>query len=91
MADTIPGGWSGFDFTLSPESKEAFDQAMEGFVGVQYTPVAVATQVVAGLNYCFICEGQVVYPGATETAYKVYIYAPLQGKPVITAIERILP
>ena len=90
MTETILGGWSTFDFNLSDESKNVLKKATDG-LGVNYTPVAVATQVVAGLNYCFICEGQVVYPGTPENAYKVYIHAPLHGDPQLTAIERILP
>ena len=91
MADANFGQWTGFDFTISPEAQKVFKEAMEHIVGVKYTPVAVATQVVAGMNYCFICEGQVVYPGSPETAFKIYIYVPPQEKPQIVAIERILP
>jgi hypothetical protein len=93
MADTgqMVGAWSSFSFTITPEAKKVFDQAFKGFVGVKYTPLAFATQVVAGLNYCFLCQGQVVSPGNPEFAALVYIYAPPGGDPHITGITRISP
>ena len=91
MTDIMPGGWSGFDFSISKEAMDVFNKALTGFTGVKYTPYAVATQVVSGKNYCFICEGKIVYPGAVSTAYQLYIYAPLQGSPHITQIVEIKP
>lgn len=91
MSNAIVGGWTAFDFTLSAEAKHVFSQAMEGFVGVKYTPLAVATQVVAGTNYCFLCEGKGAYPDAPELAAKVYIYQPLKGMPHVSEISQIKP
>ena len=85
------GGWSDFNFTVSPEARKVFDQTMKHLVGVKYTALAFATQVVSGLNYCFLCEGQVVTPGQPEFAALIYVYAPLKGDPHITRIERINP
>ena len=96
MAEMIAGGWTEFDFDISDEAKQVFDQAFEGFSGVVYTPLAVATQVVQGVNYCFLCKGEIVYPGMPQFAAKVYIFEPLKsdtpdGKPHITEIERVRP
>jgi hypothetical protein len=94
MSETsgLPGGWGDFSFTITPEAKNVFDQALKGLTGVKYTPLAFATQVVAGLNYCFLCEGQVVYPGNPEFAALIYVYAPHSGgDPHITGIKRINP
>lgn len=93
MAGTgsMAGGWSSFSFTITPEAKKVFEQALKGLVGVRYTPLAFATQVVAGLNYCFLCEGQVVSPENPEFAALIYIYAPPGGDPHITGITRINP
>lgn len=91
MSATIPGGWTAFNFTLTREAMAVFEKALEGFVGVKYTPLAFATQVVAGTNYCYLCKGVVVYPDAPELAVKLYVYAPLEGAPHITHIERIEP
>lgn len=87
----LAGGWSGFSFTITTEAKEVFDRALKGFVGVKYTPLAFATQVVAGLNYCFVCRAQVAAPGTTEYLALVNIYAPPGGDPHITGIRRINP
>lgn len=92
MAEQTLGGWSGFDFTVSAEADKVFTAALEGFTGVQYTPLAVATQVVAGTNYCFLCQGEVVVPSQPQIAALVYIYQPLAGQPPhITEISRITP
>ena len=88
---SMAGGWSGFSFKITPEAQKVFDQALKGFVGVKYTPLAFATQVVAGLNYCFLCKAQVVAPGTSEYAALVNIYAPPGGDPHITGIRRITP
>ena len=87
----VPGGWTAFSFTITDSAKKVFDTALKGWLGVGYTPLAFATQVVAGTNYCFLCKGHVVYPNAPEFAAKVYIYQPLQGDPHITEISQIIP
>ena len=91
MSTPVPGGWTHFNFNISHEARKVFETALHGFVGVGYKPLAVATQVVAGTNYCFLCEATVVYPGATPYAAKVYIYQPLQGAPHITQIVQDMP
>lgn len=84
----IPGGWFGFH-DVSREEKMVFDAAMEGFVGVKYDPMQVATQVVAGMNYCYLCKATIVIPEATTYPALVRIYQPLAGKPHITSITPI--
>jgi hypothetical protein len=91
MSRTLVGAWGSFSFTITPEAKNVFDQALKGLTGVQYTPLAFAVQVVSGLNYCFLCEGKVIYPGAPELAALIYVYAPFDGKPHITDITQINP
>ncbi len=92
MSHRLYGAWGGLSFTITPEARTVFDQALDGLVGVQYTPLAFAIQVVAGLNYCFLCEGKVVVPDQPEIAALIYIYAPFDGsKPHITGITRINP
>ena len=84
------GGWTpaeGADMT--EDAQAAFDKAMEGFVGVNYVPVALlATQLVSGMNYCILCEATVVYPDARPYYALVYVYRDTQGK---AEISRILP
>lgn len=88
---TMPGGWTHFDFTLSTKAKEIFRDALKGFVGVHYTPLAAATQVVAGTNWCYLAKGTLPGPSAFEDAYLLYIFEPLEGPPHLTEITRIKP
>jgi hypothetical protein len=90
---TVPGGWSDFNFTITPEAKGVFDQVTTHLLGVKYTALAFATQVVNGLNYCFLCEGEVVAPGQPEFAALIYVYVPSgeRPQPHITHITRINP
>ena len=85
----LAGGWSEYSCDISPEALKAFEEAMSGFVGVGYSPVAVAQQVVAGMNYNFFCNARVVVPNAPNGAALVSIYQPLEGKAGITHIERL--
>ncbi|MEM1204163.1 MAG: hypothetical protein AAGN66_13115 [Acidobacteriota bacterium] len=92
MTQNVVGGWTGFGSKIDAEAKKAFDQALEGLVGASYKPLAVATQVVAGLNYCFLCQGTLVTPGQQEFAAKVYVFKPLGGEPArVENIERVDP
>lgn len=70
------GGWTEFR-PLTPEDKEVFDKAMEGLDGVGYKPTEVATQVVAGTNYCFYCEATIVCKEPVKYKATVYIFRPL--------------
>ncbi|HEX2686326.1 MAG TPA: hypothetical protein VHN14_06895 [Kofleriaceae bacterium] len=79
MSSIQPGSWSDFTFSIPHDARKVFDAAMHGLVGVDYKPIAVATQVVAGTNYCFLCEATPIYPSATPYAAKVYLYQPLHG------------
>lgn len=90
MSNMVAGGWTDFDFNITPEAKEVFDSAVK-LMGVGYTPLAFATQVVSGKNYCFLTKGKVVYPDAPDFVALIYIYVPLQGPAHITRMKRIEP
>jgi hypothetical protein len=87
----LVGNWSHFDFTLTPQAKDAFETAMQPLFGARYTPLAFASQVVAGTNYCFLCDVQYATPFPDENAVKVYIYQPSDGKPHHYRIVPISP
>lgn len=89
MNNQILGGWTPFESKIDPEEREVFSEAMKGFVGVEYTPVAVATQVVQGTNYNFFCNAKVAYPNSPNYAAMVTIYRPLEGNPHITEIRKV--
>ena len=77
------GGWNIVPHEaeeLPENAQAAFDKATEDLDGAEYTPVALmATQVVAGMNYCILCQITPVVPDAEPTWALVYIYADLQG------------
>ena len=83
VPDTLLGGWeiASHDAEELPEdAQEAFDKAKGKLPDGEYTPVSLlATQLVAGTNYCILCQ---VTPADTASEQKwtlVYIYADLQG------------
>ena len=78
----VLGGWSTPDSPeISPELQELFDKATEGLLGVNYTPVAlIGTQLVSGMNYCFLCEAKAVIPDAVPYYVNVTVYKDLEGK-----------
>ena len=78
---TLMGGWTDAE---TPEVDEdlqaAFDKANSVLAGGQYTPRAlVATQVVAGTNYCTLCEMTATVPDAAPQYCIAVLYADLDG------------
>ncbi|WP_298904297.1 hypothetical protein [uncultured Psychroserpens sp.] len=85
----LVGAYSPYSCTISKEATSAFNEALDGLLGVTYTPVAVSEQLVAGTNYKFFCntEAAVRYP--INGSAIVSIYQPLDGKAHITSIQNI--
>lgn len=92
-AGTLTGGWESAAAEagkLPEEAQAAFDKAMEGLVGASYTPVALlSTQLVAGKNYCILCQISPVVPNPVPTWALVYIYADLEGNARITNVYEL--
>ena len=91
IAASLPGGWAVTeDSTITPEAEAVFDKAMEDLEGTEYEPLdLLATQVVAGKNYCFLCRtAQAIPDSAPEYAF-VYIYENLQGNTEILDVQEI--
>lgn len=84
-----PGAWTTFTKDISDREYNIFKQATQNLDGVEYTPIAVATQVVGGINHKFLCNGKIVYPNTPEIAVMITIYEPLEGPAHITEIKRI--
>lgn len=57
----LVGGWTAYH-KLTAKDQAVFDAALKGFVGGQYKPFEVSTQVVAGTNYRFKCKSTVPLP-----------------------------
>lgn len=91
LAGQLMGGWQATtDTVIDEDAQAAFDAAMEGLLGVEYEPIdLLATQVVAGTNYCFLCRSTVVVPDAVPGYAFVYVYKDLSGKAEILDIQDI--
>ena len=84
----MPGGWQKTETQeMTDEAKAALEKALSEMVGATYKPLAlVATQVVAGTNYCILCEITPVVPDAESNYGLVYVYEDLEGNAEITEI-----
>lgn len=76
--------------TLTDHEREVFEAATKELVGVTYTPVStLATQVVAGTNYAFLCKGEVADAEGTTGWYVLVVYENLSGEAELTSAEQI--
>jgi hypothetical protein len=91
MPEAIPGGWSPWRSPITGEALQVFEAVTKHLVGVHYTPIAYATQVVAGLNYAFLTLAKPVIVEPTESVKILYVFKPLQGDPHITHIVPVNP
>lgn len=93
LAEPMVGGWQNVpqDAAELPEdAQRAFDRATEGVEDVRYTPAALlSTQVVAGMNYCVLCQVSPSETGAESAWALLYIYADLQGGAEITNVYEL--
>lgn len=87
--NNMPGGWQNWQFAVTTRPQAIFNEATKSLLGVKYQALAVAQQVVAGMNYCFLCQATPVLPGASSSPALVWIYQPLQGAPHVTQINTI--
>lgn len=87
------GGWEIVESEageLPEEVQEAFDKALDGLVGELYVPVKLlAQQVVAGMNYCILCQITPVAPDARPIWALVYIYADLEGNATLSNVYEL--
>ncbi len=68
----------------------ADNEAVNRLTGVDYEPVAyLGSQVVSGLNHCYLAKATVVYPGASPRYTLVYIYEKTDGTCEITKVSDI--
>lgn len=80
-------------YEVHPEVDEGalkiFNKALEHHAGMDYKPVAVATQVVNGVNYIFICTGKAVVLHPETKLYAVKIYFKADGKDTVLELQEI--
>ena len=84
----IVGGWTVHD-CITAEDMVVFNTAMKGLIGVNYEPIILATQLVNGTNYSFICKTTIMNEEMTKGIADVLIYKPIKGEPVVTGIHNI--
>ena len=94
LAEIMVGGWEVAEhqpvLMMDEEMQAVFDKATGDMDGAVYGPVALlGTQVVAGINYCFLCQITPVVPDPKPVWALVYIYADLEGNAEITNIYEI--
>ncbi|MHC1681580.1 MAG: hypothetical protein AB6733_01245 [Clostridiaceae bacterium] len=84
------GGWT-IEVPVSEENKKVLDSALTGFVGSTFEPIAVALQVVNGINYIFIAKSTTTtFPPSTGLV-KIYVAAtPAGADPRLVDIETIV-
>lgn len=60
-------------------------------MGVAYTPVAyLGSQLVAGVNHCFLCQATVVYPDAQHYYYVLaYLYEALDSSVRLLQVQTL--
>ena len=75
------GGWQTAENNeVTEEHKKIFKEATGKLDGYFYTPVALlATQVVSGTNYVFLCKSTIEGHNAAQTMKYTYIYVDLPG------------
>lgn len=98
MLHPILNGWTGFDFTLTPDAQDAFEGATSGLHCVRYTPIAFASHEEAGTHYSFLCEAEPQTDNPVISVVKMRVFRPLDCKdtpidvkPIIVSIETITP
>lgn len=75
----------------NPEAMQAFNNAMRDFLGGHYEVMAIlGSQVVAGINYAYLCKGKAVIPKAKSAYVIVYVYENLEGKATVMGIKDLL-
>lgn len=87
----LVGGWT---VSPSPEVTEEqlllFEKGLSETVGVAYTPVAyLGSQLVAGVNHCFLCRATVVYPDAQPYYALAYLYEALDGNVSLLQVQAL--
>jgi hypothetical protein len=73
MSDNLAGGYS-VHAEVGEQELAIFKAAMKHHLGVDYKPLAVASQVVNGTNYLFICTGKPVVAHPETDLYVIKIF-----------------
>lgn len=88
----VVGGYSK-PRNLTDEDIALFEQATAQLQGVEYKPMNVATQIVAGVNYRYLCKARRIDESGKKGKRfyaAIVVHKPLagQGEPRILSIEK---
>ncbi len=92
--DAAAGGWQIneelAETKLPAGAKEAFEQAMDGMVGADFTPVAyLGSQFVAGVNYAYLCKEVTVTAQPETKLAAVVVYKNPQGEVSVYSVKDV--
>ena len=92
-AAPVTGGWQLVEHEAAelPEgAQQAFEKAVAGRSEASYLPVELLSkQIVAGTNYCILCQVTPAAKDSVPTWALVYVYADLQGSAEITNVYEL--
>ena len=73
---------------LTAEDSAVFATATKDYAYLKLAPLSVATQVVAGMNYLFLCTTSGFNRPPTETLVKIFKPLPGRGEPELIVMEK---
>ena len=73
---------------LTAEDSAVFAAATKDYAYLKLAPLSVATQVVAGMNYLFLCTTSGFNRPPTETLVKIFKPLPGRGEPELIVMEK---
>ena len=73
---------------LTAEDSAAFAEATKDYAYLGLKPLSVATQIVAGTNYLFVCEMKAFGGSATQTNVKIFKPLPGRGAAELIVVEK---
>jgi hypothetical protein len=91
MENSKVGGYSAFTpYTEAGEEVQLyFSKVTKQLLGVKHTPLAVAHQVVNGINFAYLTTAKVVYPDAKDYNAVVIAHVATTGAATLIEIRRI--
>ena len=87
--EQLAGGWTdAVDSSITDELKDIFNKGLEGILGATYKPTKLlATQVVNGINYKFLAEGEKTTNPPVKGIYNITINKSSDGTISLLDIE----
>ena len=97
VPEQLMGGWQAPEAaegltSMPQDAATVFSAAFDGFTGNALTPVAyLGRQLVAGMNYAFLCHSSLVTEEPVQSMQLVVIYQDLEGNATVTNIVTVNP